>query len=231
MFSVDFPLSRLLRSSARIAGIAAALSLTVSFSGISLLDASAASKVWHKSGNQFSIKTRHTGSRHTSRRKATRRNGQRHYRGPQRRHRQFSHRSNRYQHEGYRRNNYASHLFVGRSLRDFRSSGVSLGHRNYRVRTHTNRRTGLVITYQNGVRIISNYGRSYDNQYNPGPSVNGVSINDKCPLNFQCGLRTYDDNSGPRIIRLGKGANAALNNPAVEKIGPPKVITYSNGTN
>lgn len=231
MFSVDFPLSRLFRSPVRIASIAVALALTANFSGISVQEASAASKVWHKSGGHYSVKTRHTTSRRISRRKAARHVGQRNYRGLRQRFGHSNYRSQRRQYENFHRNNYASHLFVGRSLRDVRSSGVSLGHRNYRVRTHNYGRTGLVITNQNGVRIISNYGHSYGNQYNPGPTVNGVSISDKCPLNFQCGLRVYDDNSGPRVIRLGKGANAAINDPAVEKIGPPKVITYSNGTN
>lgn len=231
MFSVDFPLSRLLRSSTRFAGIAIALTLTVSFSGISVPQASAASKTWHKSGGHYSVKTRHTGFRHVSRRRTARHHGQRNYRRHQRHYGQFKYRSQRRQYQDNHRSNYAGHLFYSRSLRDLRSSGVSLGHRNYHVSTHNYGRTGLVITNQNGVRVISNYGRSYDNQYNRGPSMNGISINGKCPLNFQCGLRAYDDNSGPRIISLGKSANAAINDTAIDKIGPPKVIIYSNGTN
>lgn len=232
MFSVDFPLSRLFRPASRLASIALALSLTVGFSGVSTLEADASGKRWHKSGGHYSVKTRHSGSRHTSRRRAGRHHGQYNYRGHQRRIGRLKYRSHRRQYESYHRNNYArSHLFVGRSLRDVRSSGVSLGRLNYRVSTRNYGRAGLVITNQNGVRVISNYGRSYGDQYNPAPTINGVSINDECPLNFQCGLRAYDDNSGPRVITLGKGARVTVNDPAIEKIGPPKVITYSNRIN
>lgn len=231
MFSVDFPLSRLFRSPSRLAGIALALTLSVGFSGVSTPDAGAASKGWHKSGGHYSAKTRHTGSRHVSRRRAGRHYGQNRYRGHQQNYGQLKYRSQRRQYKDYHRNNYAGHLFDRRSLRDMRSSGVSLGHRNYRVRTHNYGRTGLVISNQNGVRVISNYGRSYDGQYNPGPTINGISINDKCPVNFQCGLRAYDDNSGPRIIRLGKGSRVTIGDPAVKKVGPPKVITYSDRIN
>lgn len=215
MFSVDSSLSRLFRSSSRLAGIALALTLTAGFSGVSDLEANASSKSWHKSGNHYSVSSRHTGSRHRTRRHF----GHNKYRGQRR------------QYGNYRQNNYPRHLFIGRSLKDFRSSGVSLGHRHYRVSTHNYGRTGLVISNQNGVRVISNYGRSYNSRYNPGPTINGVSINNKCPLNFQCGLRAYDDNSGPRIISLGKGAHTSVGDPSIEKIGPPKVITYTDGVN
>ena len=248
MFSVDFPLRRLFCSPARLAGIAIALTLSLGFSGVTTPDAFASSKVWHKSGKHFSVKTRHTGSRrfsrhasrnnyrHNSRRNARRgagrHYGQAKYRGIQRRHKNLKYRSHRRQFEGNHRGNYRNHLFARRSLRDLHSSGFRRGYRNYNVRSQNYDRSGLVVTNQHGVRVISNYGRSYNDQYySPGASINGVSINDKCPLNFRCGLRAYDDNSGPRIIHLGKGANSGVSGPAMGNIAPPKVITYSNSTN
>lgn len=232
MFSVDSPFSRLFRPSSRLATIALALSLSVGFSGVSTLEASAASKTWHKSARgHYSVKTRHTGYRHNSSRRAGRHHGQVNYRGHQRRIGRIRYRNQRRQYENFHRENYGRHLFVGRSLRDLRSSGVSLGHLNYRISTPNQGRAGLVITNQNGVRVISNYGQSYGDQYNPGPTINGVRINDKCPLNFNCGLRAYDDNSGPRVITLGKGDRVTINDPAIKKIGPPKVIKYSDRIN
>ncbi|MFK5978034.1 MAG: hypothetical protein QM488_04020 [Rhizobiaceae bacterium] len=226
MYSVDFPLSHLLRSSSRLAGFAIALTLVAGFGGVSMPEANASSESLRKVGGNLSISSSYTRSRHVSRRKAGRHYGQHKRRGHQRRYKHTKYRNHRHQYKDYHRSNYAGRLFINRSLKDVRSSGVSLGHRNYRVRTHNYGPVGLVITNQNGVRVISNYGRSYDNQYNPSPTINGISIDEKCPLNFQCGLRAYDDNSGPRIIRLGKGANADI-----DKIGPPKVITYPNGIN
>jgi len=245
MFRVDFPKFSLSRLSSRLFSMALMLALALSFGTFTPIDANAAGKRVHKSGGHHSRSGR-VSSRRSRGPGSYRSSSKRTYR---KRHGKSGRVSNRPSRGlgGYRassRRTYGGNHYrygpsrrygVGHWARNSRSSGVRMGH--YRLRSNYRGNHNYYGNYRrSGVRYASNYNPGsysvYEGGYYNQPTVNGLGINEFCPTNHSCGLRVYENNTGPRIIVLGKAsAGKKGKKPAVSKVGAPKVIKYKNRVN